>query len=96
MVSSFLKADGILEIPQGSEGLEAGEEVSVRLLRPARELEHTLVAIGSHDPLLDELADLLHQGRPLDLYEFLPCGLHGGPYGHPPGGDPYGRLPSPQ
>ena len=64
VVSSFMKADGILEIPQGSEGLEAGTNVSVRLLRPARELENTLVAIGSHDPLLDELADLLHQADP--------------------------------
>ena len=64
VVSSFMKADGILEIPQGSEGLEAGTEVSVRLLRPARDLERTLVAIGSHDPLLDELADLLHLADP--------------------------------
>ena len=64
VVSSFMKADGILEIPQGSEGLEAGTNVSVRLLRPARELENTLVAIGSHDPLLDELADLLHLADP--------------------------------
>ncbi len=60
IISSFMKADGILEIPQGSEGYEAGEEVSVRLLRPAGELQHTLVAIGSHDPLLDELSDMLH------------------------------------
>ncbi len=60
VVTSFMKADGILEIPQGCEGLEAGAEVSVRLLRPEHELAHTLVAIGSHDPLLDELADLLH------------------------------------
>ena len=64
VVSSFMKADGILEIPQGSEGLEVGTQVQVRLLRPARELERTLVAIGSHDPLLDELADLLHQADP--------------------------------
>lgn len=61
IVSSFMKADGILEIPQGVEGHEAGERVRVRLLRPMRELENTLVAIGSHDPLLDEVADLLHR-----------------------------------
>ena len=56
-----MKADGILTIPQGLEGYEAGSEVEVRLLRPVEELENTLVAIGSHDPLLDELADLLHR-----------------------------------
>lgn len=60
VVSSFMKADGILEIPQGLEGYEAGSKVQVRLLRPRAELENTLVAIGSHDPLLDELADMLH------------------------------------
>ncbi|MBR0026348.1 MAG: molybdopterin biosynthesis protein, partial [Clostridia bacterium] len=34
IISSFMKADGILEIPQGQEGYAAGEEVRVRLLRP--------------------------------------------------------------
>ena len=67
VVSSFLKADGILDIPQGKEGLEAGEKVTVSLLRPREELERTLVMMGSHDPLLDEVADLLHQTHP-DLY----------------------------
>lgn len=60
VVSSFMKADGILEIPQGLEGYEAGSSVRVRLLRPREVLDNTLVAIGSHDPLLDELADMLH------------------------------------
>ena len=60
VVSSFMKADGILEVPQGMEGYEAGSEVDVRLLCPADKLEHTLVVIGSHDPLLDELADMMH------------------------------------
>ncbi|MBQ8263664.1 MAG: molybdopterin biosynthesis protein [Oscillospiraceae bacterium] len=60
VVSSFMKADGILEIPQGLEGYEAGSTVQVKLLRPRAELERTLVAIGSHDPLLDELSDMLH------------------------------------
>ena len=64
VISSFMKADGMLTVPQGTEGYEAGAEVEVRLLRPKRELEHTLVAIGSHDPLLDELADLIHRENP--------------------------------
>ncbi|MGI5976135.1 MAG: molybdopterin biosynthesis protein [Candidatus Limivicinus sp.] len=61
VVSSFMKADGILEIPQGTEGYEAGESVRVRLLQPAEKLRNTLVIIGSHDPLLDELADFIHR-----------------------------------
>ena len=61
MVTSFMKADGILAIPQGTEGIQAGSRVTVRLLRPAAELEGRLVITGSHDPLLDEAADLLRQ-----------------------------------
>ncbi|MBR6800157.1 MAG: molybdopterin biosynthesis protein [Eubacteriaceae bacterium] len=60
VVSSFMKADGILEISQETEGYEAGKEVTVRLLSKKEKLENTLVVIGSHDPLLDELADMMH------------------------------------
>ena len=60
VVSSFMKADGIVEVPQGLEGYEAGSEVNVRLLSPVEKLENTVVVIGSHDPLLDELGDMLH------------------------------------
>ncbi len=60
VVSSFMKADGILGISQETEGYEAGKEVTVRLLSKKEKLENTLVVIGSHDPLLDELADMMH------------------------------------
>ena len=60
VVTSFMKADGILEVPQGLEGYEAGAEVEIRLLSSLDKLKNTLVVIGSHDPLLDELGDLLH------------------------------------
>ena len=60
VVSSFMKADGILEVPQGLEGFDAGSEVTIRLLCPEEKLKNTVVVIGSHDPLLDELGDMLH------------------------------------
>lgn len=60
VVSSFMKADGIVEVPQGLEGYEAGAQVQVRLLSSVEKLKNTLVVIGSHDPLLDELGDMLH------------------------------------
>ncbi len=60
VVSSFMKADGIMEVAQGVEGYEAGSEVDVRLLCPMEKLNNTLVVIGSHDPLLDELGDFMH------------------------------------
>lgn len=61
VVSSFMKADGILKVPQGLEGYESGTEVTVRLLHSAEELRNSLVAIGSHDPLLDEISDIMRQ-----------------------------------
>ena len=59
VVTSFMRADGILEIPQGVEGYKSGVNVNVRLLRSEAELKNSIVCIGSHDPLLDELSDLL-------------------------------------
>ena len=78
VVSSFMKADGILTVPQGVEGYEAGEEVTVRLLRPAADLENMVVAIGSHDPLLDEVADLLHSKNRLMYMSSSHVGSMGG------------------
>ena len=78
VVSSFMKADGILEIPQGVEGYKAGSAVQVRLLRPAEELENTLVATGSHDPLLDEASDLLHLADPSLFMSSTHVGSMGG------------------
>ncbi len=60
VISSFMKADGILALPQGVEGCAVGESVSIRLLQPLSKIQNSLVAIGSHDPLLDELSDMLH------------------------------------
>jgi len=59
VVTSFMRADGILEVPQGVEGYESGKRVNVRLLKNEEELRQSLVIIGSHDPLIDELSDLL-------------------------------------
>ena len=64
VVMSLVRADGLVIIPRFSEGLEAGERVSVELLRPAEEIEGTIVAIGSHDLTLDLLASHLHRGHP--------------------------------
>ncbi|MDJ0621490.1 MAG: molybdopterin biosynthesis protein [Desulfocapsaceae bacterium] len=63
-VMSMVRADGILTIPSGSEGVGAGEKVSVELLRGVNEIESTLVMIGSHDNIIDLLANQLHKNRP--------------------------------
>lgn len=53
VISSLVRADGILFIPADREGLEEGSEVEVELLRPADEVLGSLVAVGSHDIILD-------------------------------------------
>lgn len=61
---SLVKADGILPIPLCSEGIEAGETVTVELLRDLKAIESTVVVIGSHDLVVDLLADTLHTAWP--------------------------------
>ena len=78
VVSSFMKADGIIEIPQDTEGYEAGQDVKVRLLTDEERLKNTLVVIGSHDPLLDELADMMHRDNPVIWMSSSHVGSMGG------------------
>jgi putative molybdopterin biosynthesis protein len=59
VITSLVRADGILRIPRFSEGADAGSEVTVHLYRDARELAHTILAIGSHDLTLDLIAQFL-------------------------------------
>ena len=58
-ITTITEADGFLRVPPDLEGVAAGEPVQVELLRPAAEVERTIVAVGSHDMSLDVLADLL-------------------------------------
>jgi len=59
MITSLVHADGVTIIPRGSQGLEAGVMVSVRLYHSATEIENTIFAIGSHDLTLDLLSQYL-------------------------------------
>ena len=64
VIMSLVRADGIVKIPRFSEGIDAGSQVSVELLRPLESVEDTVVAIGSHDMTLDLLASHLRRTRP--------------------------------
>jgi putative molybdopterin biosynthesis protein len=59
VITSLVRADGIVVIPRGVQGLQAGDPVTVRLYRSRSELENTIFAIGSHDLTLDLLAQYL-------------------------------------
>jgi len=61
VITSLVRADGLVLIPAGIQGVEAGETVEVRLYRSTSELERTIVALGSHDLSLDLLAQELAQ-----------------------------------
>ena len=59
VISSLVRADGLTLIPRSVEGVEAGSEVLVQLLKPIEEVRKTIVAIGSHDMVLDLIASRL-------------------------------------
>ena len=62
VITSLVRADGIVLVPRHLEGLNAGERVSVRLYRSADDIARTIVAIGSHDLCLDLLAQYIAAG----------------------------------
>ncbi len=58
---SAVRANAILKIPSGCEGYEAGKLVPVTLTGTRAEAEQALLVTGSHDPVLDYLADMLQK-----------------------------------
>lgn len=75
---SLVRADGFCIIPQNSEGVEAGEEVKVELYRSMEEIDHTVVAIGSHDLILDVISDLMPNQYPGNYLSSTHVGSMGG------------------
>jgi len=63
VLMSLVRADGFLRIPSMSEGIGAGAEVDVEMLRQRSEIENTIVCIGSHDNALDLLANILKKNH---------------------------------
>jgi putative molybdopterin biosynthesis protein len=64
VLTSLVRADGLLVVPAALEGRHAGDEVEVRLLRALEEIEHTIVITGSHDLILDLAASALRARDP--------------------------------
>lgn len=63
VLMSLVRADGIVRIPAMSEGFGAGTEVDVEMLRGKKDVENTVVCIGSHDNALDILANVLKKNH---------------------------------
>ena len=64
VITTMVRADGLVRIPPLSEGINAGEEVDVELLRPASEIGDTIVLSGSHDMTIGLLEDCLKRRAP--------------------------------
>jgi putative molybdopterin biosynthesis protein len=65
VLTSLVRADGLLVVPAGQEGHHPGEQVEIELLRGIDEISRTIVAIGSHDLVLDLAASALRAEDPL-------------------------------
>jgi putative molybdopterin biosynthesis protein len=64
VITTMVRADGLLRIPSLVEGLNAGEEADVELLRPIEDVENTILCTGSHDLAIAVLEDQLRQRHP--------------------------------
>jgi putative molybdopterin biosynthesis protein len=64
VITTMVKADGVLRIPPLEEGLNAGQEVEVELLRPVEEIANTILFTGSNDLTIGVLDDQLRAQHP--------------------------------
>jgi putative molybdopterin biosynthesis protein len=64
LTTSLVRADGVVVVPRGREGLPAGRDVEVSLHRPLGEILGQVVAIGSHDMTLDLIGNMLRSLHP--------------------------------
>jgi putative molybdopterin biosynthesis protein len=68
MITNLTRAQALLRVPAASEGVEQDATVDAELLVPAPDLDSVLVHVGSHDNLLDLIAnDLMGLADPLRL-----------------------------
>lgn len=59
IMSSLSRMNGTLLIPRGREVVDEGERVTVELETSKQQIDRTVLFVGSNDPLVDRLADLL-------------------------------------
>jgi putative molybdopterin biosynthesis protein len=64
ILMSLVQADGMMRIPQNSEGYNTGDKAPVELFKTTREIRETTVIIGSHDLALDVLANFMRRKFP--------------------------------
>ena len=78
VLTSLVRADGLLRIGPEREGHDAGDKTDVDLLRPLEEIERAIVCIGSHDLVLDLAAATMRERRPETSLSSTAVGSLGG------------------
>jgi molybdenum cofactor synthesis domain-containing protein len=61
VITSIVRADGIIRIPQEVSGLSEGEKAYAELLGPREAMNDRILAIGSHDMTIDLLNSMLKE-----------------------------------
>ena len=64
VITTMVKADGVLRVPALDEGVNAWQEVTIELLRPAEEIDNTILFSGSNDLTIGVLNDQLRAHYP--------------------------------
>lgn len=64
LTTSLTRTDGIITVPKNSEGIMGGSTVKVSLKKPLQEILGKVIAIGSHDILLDIIGSILKETNP--------------------------------
>ncbi len=59
VITSMVRADGFTILPRGVQGLDAGDKIRIHLNKPRRDIDNTIMVIGSHDLTIDLLAEFL-------------------------------------
>jgi putative molybdopterin biosynthesis protein len=78
MITTLVRADGVVKVPRLSQGFPAGASVEVELRRDLASIRQTVLLAGSHDPLLDLLGSLLGSAYPGMGLSVSPLGSLGG------------------
>lgn len=64
VITSLVRADGLAHIPRFSEGVDMRQALDVLLYRSLVDIQQSALAMGSHDPMLDLLAQHLASYAP--------------------------------
>lgn len=78
VITSLVRADGLAHVPRFSEGVDMGQPIEVMLYRSLDAIRRTVVAMGSHDPMLDLLGQHLATSFPGDSLTSANVGSMGG------------------